>query len=444
MNMSLFAALFLAASVGRTGAQPASLPGTDPAAPDSAISQTNSLSLDAVVSEILVKNPELNFYIAELQAARAGYKTAARLDNPQLSSELGRKSVRGSGEVSDGLAWSVSVQQTFEWPGRIPLRKAIANQQIKLAQLGIDQFKATLAAKARNAAYKLFAADAQAAAAREVADRLQALRAVLVQRDPAGLTPELELRIIEATNLGMQRKATQAELAMQSALLELNQLRGERWLAPARIAPPDAAFKEPPELELLLRAAMTNNFEMQMRRAELEQQGFKVLLAKNERYPSVSAGPFISQERAGETENIIGIGVSIPLPLWNRNEGSIQTARARELQAQASLAVTQREIERKVTEAWIACTAKIRDIRKWRPDAIEQFQNAAALADRHYRLGAVPANTYIELQQQYLEAVEGLLETRAEALAASLALEALTGIPMEAPRKQSSNPPSKP
>ena len=52
----------------------------------------------------------------------------------------------------------------------------------------------------------------------------------------------------------------------------------------------------------------------------------------------------------------------------------------------------------------------------------------AELADRHYRLGAVPISTYVELQKQYLDAVEGLLDTRKEALEAASQLEMLTGL----------------
>src|SRR5207253_10338804 len=95
---------------------------------------------------------------------------------------------------SDLIVWSASMRQPFEWPGRIPLRKAIANQQIQLAELGFARFKAALAARTRSVAYGLFAAQQKTAAAREVADRFHVLRQVLVQRDPAGITPELELR----------------------------------------------------------------------------------------------------------------------------------------------------------------------------------------------------------------------------------------------------------
>src|SRR5204862_8307968 len=93
---------------------------------------TPSLSLGALVAEALEKNPELKFYEAELAAARAGRKTAGLLANPELSGSVGGKTVRGGGVSAEGIAWSVSVLQPFEWPGRIGLRKAIANRDVEL------------------------------------------------------------------------------------------------------------------------------------------------------------------------------------------------------------------------------------------------------------------------------------------------------------------------
>ena len=99
------------------------------------------------------------------------------------------------------------------------------------------------------------------------------------------------------------------------------------------------------------------------------------------------------------------------------------------MQAEVSLNVTAREIERKVVEAALTYETKLREMAKWRPDSVEHFREAAELADRHYRLGAVPISTYVELQKQYLEAVESLLDTKKEALEAAQQLELLTGLP---------------
>ncbi len=390
-----------------------------------AITATNSVTVDSLVAEVLALNPELDFYRAEIAAAKGDLRAARTLASPELSTTLGNKHVSG---VGDGVAWSVSAQQTFDWPGRLGLRKAIANQQIKLAEIGLEQFKTALTAKARSLSLSLFAAQEKAAATREVAKRFQALREVLVQRDPAGLTPALELRIIEATELTLHRRASEAAIAEQSVLLELNQLRGKPLRESFRVRRPTVHLPAVPSLDVMRLAALTNNFEIQMRRAELEQQGFKVSLARNERNPSFAIGPYVSQERTGERETQFGVGMTVPLPLWNRNRGALETAEARQKQAATSMLVTQREIERRVDEAAMRYEAKRAEMNKWRPDSIEKFQEAATLADRHYRLGAVPIATYVELQKQYLEAVETLLDTKTEALEAALQLEVLTGV----------------
>lgn len=392
------------------------------------------MTLEAVVAEVLEHNPEVNFYNTEIAAAKGEARTSASWTNPELSTTIGSKRVTGGSLAQEGVAWSVSLRQTFEWPGRIPLRKAIANQQMTLAELGFAQFKAALAVQTRIAAFGLFAAQQKTGAAQEVADRFHTLREVLVQRDLAGITPELELRILEATEITLLRRASTAAVAEQAATLELNQLRGQPWQREIKIAPVDLTFTAAPEPHALLVAAQTNNFELRMRQVELAQQGFKVSLAQKEHYPSFTVGPYFSQERAGDHERQIGIGLEMPLPLWNRNEGSIETALARQQQAETSLLVTHRAIEKRVVETALTYKTKLTEMEKWRPESVAEFRKAAELADRHYRLGAVPIATYIELQKQYLEAVEALLDTKREALDAGQQLELLTGLDIRAVR----------
>lgn len=395
-------------------------------------SATNAVevALEALVAEVLEQNPELAFYRAEIDAAKGGRRTAANWANPELSAQAGQKRVRGGGVSDEGMAWSVSLQQTFEWPGRVPLRKAIANQQVQLAELGLAQFQAALAARTRALAYNVFAAQEKESAAQSVAQRFQDLREVLVQRDPAGLTPLLETRIIEATELTLKRKSSEASLAASSASLELSQLRGLAWRESVKVTTVPLGFTAAPEAEVLLAAARTNNFEIRLRQVELEQQGFKVALAKKEGYPAFTVGPYVSQERAGDREQQIGLSLSMPLPLWNRNKGDVETSAARQRQAETSMRVTQRDVERKVLEAALTYQARLGEMSRWRSDSVEEFRKAAELADRHYRLGAVPIATYVELQKQYLEAVEALLDTQREALDAAQTLEHLTGLPL--------------
>ena len=90
-----------------------------------------------------------------------------------------------------------------------------------------------------------------------------------------------------------------------------------------------------------------------------------------------------------------------------------------------------REIERQVTSHALALQAKLDEMTRWQPQARSQFEEAAELADRHYRLGAVPMTTYVEMQTSYLDALEALLATEAEALEHRQQLELLVGRPLE-------------
>lgn len=388
------------------------------------------VQVEALTAQVLSAHPEIAFYQAEISAAKAAARVNTSLSDPELSLELGRKRVKdATGALAgEGAAWSVSVTQTFDWPGRLALRKAIANRQVQLAELGLGRFQQALGARTRTLAFGLFAAHAKAEAVREVAERFAALKETFLAREPAGITPLLETRVIEASELSLQRRASQAQLEVQSALIELNQLRGTAPDAPLRVATPALKLNDVPAIETLLAGARENNFDYRMRRVEVEQQGYEVRLARNERYPSVAVGPYVSRETAGDRETTVGLSVSLPLPISSRTRAGVDAADARRRQAETVVQVAHRELERGVLTTAHAYATKLAETRRWAADATQKFREAAELADRHYRLGAVPIATYVELQNSYLEAVEGILETQKEAIEAGQRLQQLTGL----------------
>jgi cobalt-zinc-cadmium efflux system outer membrane protein len=176
-----------------------------------------------------------------------------------------------------------------------------------------------------------------------------------------------------------------------------------------------------------MNASRSNAFDIRIRQAELARQGFKVALSKNERFPTIAVGPFYSLENAIDREQRVGVGVSLPLPLWDRNVGNIESSKARQQQAQASLALAEREVERRVTQNAATLEAKRAEIETWKSGALAKLREATELADRNYRLGAVPLTIYIEIQKQYLEAISAFNDAQKEALEAAQTLEILTG-----------------
>ncbi|MFZ2281081.1 MAG: TolC family protein [Prosthecobacter sp.] len=399
-------------------------------------------SVEHLVSITLTANPEIRFYEAEIAKAQATRSTAGRQANPTIELQYGKNKLIAPEASSDGLAFSASLAQPIEWPGRLGLRKAIANRDIRLAELGLERFRFHLASRVRVLAYTLMAQQDVATAASEVATRYASLREVMVQREPAGIAPQLEITTIEAAALVAESRAAEAAVAVQNALLELNQLMGRR--ADAALVVKHAAFnmKPVPSLDSLMLAAMQNHYDLRVRRAELEQQGFKVELAKNERYPAITVGPFFQQQNAPALENqsVIGIGVSFPLPIWKNGKAEVTAAEARQMQAQASLSTLQRDVERQVTASMLLYKTQHARLALWKPGTVSKFSAAAELADQHYRLGAVPMATFVELQDKYLAAIEAINKTQVNALDAGLNLEELTASPGRYISTATSNP----
>src|SRR5262249_17286812 len=158
-------------------------------------------------------------------------------------------------------------------------------------------------------------------------------------------------------------------LAERTIAAELNQLCGRPAQAALKVSAGTISFS-PALLPDLLQIARRNAFNVRIRQVELAQQGFKVALSKNERYPAVAVGPYYSQEKAADVEQQVGIGLSLPLPLWDRNTGNIATSKARQQQAEASLAAAEREVEKLVTQNAATLEAKRAQIDTWRTGSL--------------------------------------------------------------------------
>lgn len=385
-------------------------------------------SLDALVAEALARNPEVNAYVAEIGATKGERRTAGEWKNPEVGADVGAKVLRDfdGNSIGSGPLWTLSVTQAFEYPGRIALRKAIANRQIALAELGLEGFRTALATRVRSIAFRAALSEQKGSAATEVSKRFDDLLSVLSERPIPGVAPQLDIRIIEASAITVKRRPIEAQREIQSAIFELNQLRGAKADAPLKLPQVDLTLPLIAPVEALISTARANNYEIRSHVVELEQQGYKVKLALNERWPAVRVGPFAHNERADTNEYLFGVGVSVPLPLWSTNAGKIATEKARAAKVEAELTAMIREVERKVADAAFVYGSRREEAEKLQSSILPQMREAAELADRNYRTGALPITTYTEVQKQYLDSFDAFFAAQSAAIEARQQLEQLT------------------
>jgi cobalt-zinc-cadmium efflux system outer membrane protein len=321
----------------------------------------------------------------------------------------------------------VSLTQTFEFPGLVTLRKAIADKQIALARIGLEQFRLSLRNRIEILCYRLLAAQDRATVAIDVAQRFRDLIAVLVQREAAGSSPLIEMRILEGNAATLNRRATQAQIELQNAQFELNFLRGVSMNLKVEVARQNVNLPTLPDFGQLLANADRRNFDLQTRRTELEQQGLRVRLAHNEQWPSVKLGPYTAGEHVIDSKKELGVSLWMSVPFWNQASGSEEAANARLNQAEVSLEKAAREVERQIMTAADCYKKELKTLGGNPPQLLGQLHEAAKLADDNYRLGALPISTYTEIQSQYLEGTDAVLNDRLNALQYLADLEYLSG-----------------
>lgn len=389
-----------------------------------------AMSLDRLAQDVVANNPERQFYQRQIETAGIERSAAGRWADPEAVVEFGQRSAndRATGALlGDGQTYSVSIVQPIEFGGRIALRRAIAERQLDLARMGLQQFDATLVGRARSLGYALFAADEKAAVARTVAARMRDLARVIVSRDPAGPAPRLEAASLQGGAITAERTAALADAEANTALYELNQLRGAPFAVRIRIIRPDMGLPDLPAGTSLAANATANNFELKSLRAQFEQQGLRVDLARKSRIPIVGVGPYYDRARSDIRETNYGVRLSTTLPLWNRQAGEVAAEQGRQAQANATLVNAERRIARDVFDQAAQYEAKRAALGKWVGNTPQAFAEVAQDADRNYRLGAIPLGTYMQMQQSYIEATNAVLDTRREALEALLQLRALNG-----------------
>jgi cobalt-zinc-cadmium efflux system outer membrane protein len=388
-----------------------------------------SWTIDQLVQQALARNAELKFYEAEVMAARGQRTQAGLWKNPEISGEYGSHRVKDeSGAVENGYTYGVAITQPFEFPGKGSLRKAIANKEIELAELGLEQFRLTLAGRIRSLAYQYLGSIINTTTAEEINERSTGLIKLLQERPVAGAQQLLELRIIEGSLIELQNSYKDFLLQREEARLELNNLIGWPANQPLTIKKTDLS---PPTQKLklndLVMAGLNRNLQLKIRVVELEKAVKEVSSAKLAVAPDFSIGPFFSQDHAGETEENFGGTISFTLPLWDWNQGNVATAKARKQQADASLLEARRKVENEISRRLRIYELNQKQLEQSPHDSVTKLREASDLADRQYRTGVINIQLFLEMQRGFLSAQQVYNETLSETWQNLLDLDLLTG-----------------
>jgi cobalt-zinc-cadmium efflux system outer membrane protein len=312
-RISLFLTLFFFARVGRC----------------------ESFTLESAVAYAISHNPDLAAARLSIAEAEGRATQSGRLANPELEAEA-KPNVRGR-EYSFGLGFV----QKFPLTNRLRLEKAVTRAKVAAAAAELGAAERILATSVRMVGVKMLTLqDTKALKEKQIAN----------SRELA----ESAARIAEKGE-GSVLEVTQFELEAQQLELDLLQLEYERAALVGESRPIlGIAASSPVEFTGGLPAVsvssgaspdVTARPDYQGAVARMESARQEIAVAKANKWEDLSIGLMAEAERAEDAPNglendqFIGIRFSLPLPLWNKNEGRIAEAEAaaerRALEAEA-------------------------------------------------------------------------------------------------------------
>jgi cobalt-zinc-cadmium efflux system outer membrane protein len=398
-----------------------------------ALAAEKEFTLQQAVEFSLQNNGDLKALREEKGVREAGKIRAGLYPNPLLEMDGTTGELTGSRFEN---TMSVGVSQEFLTAGKRGKRLQAAMKEIESFDCQVDNSGRLLMEEVKTTFYDLLLAVKRV----ELAERSIALNGRLLditrQRFDAGDVPELELnlaRVEAARSEGLKAEAERGLYPARARLLSLMGLPVDESANFSGTLEVATLGKTVAELKVL---ALAKRPDLKALEAEKAKADAEVLLARAERTPNVTLGVGYQYENsaidvAGDEiknrDNLIAMKVSIPIPLFDRNQAGIREATARKGSAENRYAFARLAIERQVESAFAGWTSAEKALSIYTRDILPQLEENLKLVQEAYRLGEVGILTVIEEQKKFYEVNDGYLTALYNRRAALVKLEAAVG-----------------
>jgi cobalt-zinc-cadmium efflux system outer membrane protein len=130
---------------------------------------------------------------------------------------------------------------------------------------------------------------------------------------------------------------------------------------------------------------------------------------------------------AGQRGDSLGVFFSLPLPVYNRNQGEIERAKQEQAQIQARIRSLEQEIAAEVANAYEQYSTAKALLETIEADMLEQAKRVREVIDFSYRRGEATFVELLDAQRTFNETMQGLNEARAEYARSLFVIDSISG-----------------
>lgn len=367
-----------------------------------------NLTPERAVAIALAENRDLAAARFAIRQAEGRLKQAGLWPNPEFA--VGQQAdfaFENEGENN----FSTGFRQRFPIAGRLAKAKTLARVDVAQAVAEVRNQERLLAGEVLARARELLVLREQLLANQEIQDALGKLARVSEQRAKVAEVSPADVNLarleLQKADLARQLLLNQQEVAAKA----LNQLLGREPQTPLALSgelPLQAPAQSGAAAEQEARARRPDR---RLAALGIDRAAAEIRLAKALKWEDWSAGLDYSREDqsfAGtlighKVDQFLGLSVSIPLPLWNRNQGNVAVAQATRQRAEAELAALDLRIATEVRTADERLRRLGDILRRYREESLKLSAQNVALTQKGYNDGLVNIAVVVQAQQQFID-----------------------------------------
>ena len=376
------------------------------------------LTMDQALETAFANNPDLAAAQWETGIAQGERQQAGLIPNPEVSWEA--EDTRRNSRTT-----TVMINQPIELGGKRGARIEVASRAQDAAGIELERKRNVLRADVIQAFYSSSTAQQRLLLSRQSLELAERGLRVAQGRIKSGKSSPVEGTRAEVQLSEVRLELRRAERDEASAYQRLAQVMGAPLPAFVSVGDPGRSMPTVPDSSLLLNR-IGETAELRLAKLQIDQREASLGLEKAQRIPdlTVSIG---SQYDERERERVNVVGLSMPIPLFNRNQGNVlaaarRTDQARDLRNASELRL-RTEIQTTLDQ-WMTANTEVASFNQ---TILPAAQSAVDTATRGFEMGKFNFLDVLDAQRTLISARTQYIQAIAEATDAWVRIERIFG-----------------
>lgn len=388
--------------------------------PSFAETTKEALSLPDATRRVLERHPEIQVATALEEAAAGRTQQAGVISNPEIGYLVEDFSGDTGRSIGAGTT-TMSLSQRLSLPGKRGSRINVAEAEQKEAAQSRQARKLALIRLTRESYSEVLAASERQRMAEDSLQLARQLREAVSARVEAGKVSPIELSRAGVAMAAAEREARLAAQQHQVAMRSLASLWNGSERAIELVTPLDMPSTLP-----AAPAVFNQNPLLQQLQTRIDRQRAALSLARANTLPDFTVSVGLKEEAVIQ-EQSLQLGISIPLPVFDRNQGERRAANAELSAAEAMLAAERATLGREVDRLASEREGAYYEALQLRDGVLKTATQALEGTREGYRAGKFSLIDLLDAQRALVEARRAYLVARLTFQKTDAALDELAG-----------------